>query len=52
MIPLQETKVYTDDRLGLKKLDLENKLKFHSCNNTHLKMHVSEIKDYIIAYLD
>lgn len=46
IIPMKQQPLYTEDWIGLRKLDSENRIKFITCEGGHL--HYSECWDHII----
>ncbi|KAL5539220.1 hypothetical protein UlMin_044516 [Ulmus minor] len=52
VLPAQETKLYTEDWIGLKTLDEEGKVKFINVSGNHLQITKSEMKKYIVPYLE
>lgn len=51
VIPYNETKIYIEDRLGLKKLDSENKIHRFMSNNSHTAISEEEVEKFIIPFL-
>lgn len=50
IIPLRQQPLYTEDWIGLKKLDLEDRIKFIACEGGHLhysKYLAAVIKEYV-----
>ncbi|OIW01161.1 hypothetical protein TanjilG_17718 [Lupinus angustifolius] len=47
----QQTKLYTEDWIGLRTLDEAGKVKFISVSGDHLRISESDIKTYIVPYL-
>lgn len=52
VLPAQETKLYTEDWIGLKTLDEAGKVKFINVSGGHLDISTSDIKTYIVPYLE
>lgn len=51
VLPPQETKLYTEDWIGLRTLDEAGKVKFVSVSGNHLAISRSDMKKYIVPYL-
>ncbi|XP_028783914.1 palmitoyl-protein thioesterase 1 isoform X5 [Neltuma alba] len=51
VLPAQETKLYTEDWIGLKTLDEAGKVKFIKVSGNHLEISVGEMKRYIVPFL-
>nr|XP_023899765.1 palmitoyl-protein thioesterase 1 [Quercus suber]POE51445.1 palmitoyl-protein thioesterase 1 [Quercus suber] len=51
ILPAQETKLYTEDWIGLKILDEAGKVKFINVSGGHLEISTSDMKTYIVPYL-
>nr|XP_034572780.1 palmitoyl-protein thioesterase 1 isoform X3 [Setaria viridis] len=51
VLPPQETKLYTEDWIGLKTLDEAGRVKFVSVPGGHLRISRSDMKKYIVPYL-
>ncbi|XP_020401910.1 palmitoyl-protein thioesterase 1 isoform X4 [Zea mays] len=51
VLPPQETKLYTEDWIGLKTLDEAGRVKFVSVPGGHLRITRSDMKKYIVPYL-
>ncbi|GMP62079.1 hypothetical protein CsSME_00024316 [Camellia sinensis var. sinensis] len=51
VLPAQETKLYTEDWIGLKTLDEAGKVKFINVSGGHLHISPSDIEKYIVPYL-
>ncbi|KAF5732878.1 hypothetical protein HS088_TW17G00411 [Tripterygium wilfordii] len=51
VLPLQETKLYTEDWIGMKILDEAGKVKFINVTGGHLKISRRDMKKYILPYL-
>ncbi|XP_053431056.1 palmitoyl-protein thioesterase 1 [Nycticebus coucang] len=51
-IPLQETTLYTQDRLGLKEMDKAGQLVFLAVEGDHLQLSVQWFHDHIIPFLE
>ncbi|XWS77314.1 hypothetical protein CRYUN_Cryun01aG0250300 [Craigia yunnanensis] len=52
ILPAQETKLYTEDWIGLKTLDEAGKVKFINVSGNHLQISKSDMKKYIVPYLE
>ncbi|XP_028113687.1 palmitoyl-protein thioesterase 1-like isoform X9 [Camellia sinensis] len=52
VLPAQETKLYTEDWIGLKTLDEAGKVKFINMSGGHLHISTSDAKKYIVPYLE
>ncbi|KDP28824.1 hypothetical protein JCGZ_14595 [Jatropha curcas] len=52
VLPPQETKLYTEDWIGLKTLDEAGKVKFINVSGNHLQISRSDMKNYIVPYLE
>ncbi|XP_043812553.1 palmitoyl-protein thioesterase 1 isoform X2 [Manihot esculenta] len=52
VLPAQETKLYTEDWIGLKTLDEEGKVKFINVSGNHLEISQKDMKKYIVPYLE
>lgn len=52
ILPAQETKLYTEDWIGLKTLDEAGKVKFINVTGGHLEISESDMKKYIVPYLE
>ncbi|XP_061375917.1 uncharacterized protein LOC133318006 isoform X2 [Gastrolobium bilobum] len=51
VLPVQQTKLYTEDWIGLKTLDEAGKVKYVSVSGDHLDISRNEMKTYIVPYL-
>ncbi|KNA24906.1 hypothetical protein SOVF_011300 [Spinacia oleracea] len=51
LLPPQETKLYTEDWIGLKTLDVAGKVKFVSVAGNHLGISDDDMKKHIVPYL-
>ncbi|EMS63343.1 Palmitoyl-protein thioesterase 1 [Triticum urartu] len=51
VLPPQETKLYTEDWIGLRTLDEAGRVKFVSVPGGHLRISRSNMKKYIVPYL-
>ncbi|XP_009591269.1 uncharacterized protein [Nicotiana tomentosiformis] len=51
VLPANETKLYTEDWIGLKILDEAGKVKFLNVSGSHLEISTSEMKKNILPYL-
>ncbi|XP_062205722.1 uncharacterized protein LOC133907670 isoform X1 [Phragmites australis] len=51
VLPPQETKLYTEDWIGLKTLDEAGRVKFVSVPGGHLRISRSDMKKYVVPYL-
>ncbi|XP_044971945.1 palmitoyl-protein thioesterase 1-like isoform X1 [Hordeum vulgare subsp. vulgare] len=51
VLPPQETKLYTEDWIGLRTLDEAGRVKFVSVPGGHLRISRSDMKKYIVPYL-
>ncbi|CAA7027866.1 unnamed protein product [Microthlaspi erraticum] len=51
LLSAQQTKLYTEDWIGLKTLDVAGKVKFVSVPGGHLRMATSDIVKYVVPYL-
>uniref|UniRef100_A0A1J3K026 Palmitoyl-protein thioesterase 1 n=1 Tax=Noccaea caerulescens TaxID=107243 RepID=A0A1J3K026_NOCCA len=51
LLPPQQTKLYTEDWIGLKTLDDAGKVKFVSVPGEHLQMAEDDIVKYVVPYL-
>ncbi|KAF4351139.1 hypothetical protein F8388_004669 [Cannabis sativa] len=51
VLPPQETKLYTEDWIGLRNLDEAGKVKFISVPGNHLQISRNDMKKYIVPYL-
>lgn len=51
VIPMQETDIYKEDWIGLRKLDQEKRIKFLECHGDHLKFTDQWFVDNIIPFL-
>ncbi|XP_075073488.1 uncharacterized protein LOC107781763 isoform X2 [Nicotiana tabacum] len=51
VLPAKETKLYTEDWIGLKILDEAGKVKFLNVSGNHLEISTSEMKKNILPYL-
>uniref|UniRef100_A0ACD5TI32 Uncharacterized protein n=1 Tax=Avena sativa TaxID=4498 RepID=A0ACD5TI32_AVESA len=51
VLPPQETKLYTEDWIGLRTLDVAGRVKFVSVPGGHLRISRSDMKKYIVPYL-
>lgn len=49
---LLQTKLYTEDWIGLKTLDEEGKVKFINVSGNHLEISQKDMKKYIVPYLE
>ncbi|KAK4389535.1 Palmitoyl-protein thioesterase 1 [Sesamum angolense] len=47
----QETKLYTEDWIGLKTLDKAGRVKFIKAAGAHIDMSDADIKKYVVPYL-
>ncbi|XP_021666500.2 uncharacterized protein LOC110654720 isoform X2 [Hevea brasiliensis] len=52
VLPAQETKLYTEDWIGLKTLDEAGKVKFVNVSGNHLDISQNDMKKYIVPYLE
>lgn len=52
ILPAQETKLYTEDWIGLKTLDEAGKVQFISVAGNHLQISRSDMKKYVVPYLE
>ncbi|OVA06994.1 Palmitoyl protein thioesterase [Macleaya cordata] len=52
VLPPQETKLYTEDWIGLRTLDEAGKVKFISVPGIHLEISQSDLRKYVLPYLD
>ncbi|KAK6240105.1 hypothetical protein QUC31_005574 [Theobroma cacao] len=52
VLPAQETKLYKEDWIGLKTLDEAGKVKFINVSGNHLQISKSDMKKYIVPYLE
>ncbi|KAM1252270.1 hypothetical protein ACFX13_041137 [Malus domestica] len=52
ILPAQETMLYTEDWIGLKTLDEAGKVKFINVSGGHLQISRSDMKTYIVPYLE
>ncbi|KAF8412444.1 hypothetical protein HHK36_000408 [Tetracentron sinense] len=52
VLPPQETKLYTEDWIGLKTLDDSGRVKYISVPGYHLGITPSDMKKYIVPYLE
>ncbi|KAM7476266.1 hypothetical protein LguiB_023509 [Lonicera macranthoides] len=52
VLAAQETKLYTEDWIGLKTLDEAGKVKFINVSGGHLEISLSDIKTHILPYLE
>ncbi|CAL2240974.1 unnamed protein product [Prunus armeniaca] len=52
ILPAQETKLYTEDWIGLKTLDEAGKVKFINVSGGHLRISRSDMKRYVVPYLE
>ncbi|KAM4072263.1 hypothetical protein ACJW30_11G119900 [Castanea mollissima] len=52
ILPAQETLLYTEDWIGLKILDEAGKVKFINVSGGHLEISTSDMKTYIVPYLE
>ncbi|XVF22785.1 hypothetical protein REPUB_Repub12eG0201000 [Reevesia pubescens] len=52
VLPAKETKLYKEDWIGLKALDEAGKVKFINVSGNHLKISRSDMKKYIVPYLE
>ncbi|KAI5647483.1 hypothetical protein M9H77_33488 [Catharanthus roseus] len=51
VLPVEETKLYKEDWIGLKTLNEAGKVKFVNVTGHHLEISVSDIKKYVLPYL-
>uniref|UniRef100_A0A7N1A7Z3 Palmitoyl-protein thioesterase 1 n=1 Tax=Kalanchoe fedtschenkoi TaxID=63787 RepID=A0A7N1A7Z3_KALFE len=51
VLPPQETKLYTEDWIGLKALDDAGRVKYISVPGNHLGISISDMKKHVIPYL-
>ncbi|KAE8712989.1 ATPase 7, plasma membrane-type isoform 1 [Hibiscus syriacus] len=51
VLPVQETKLYKEDWIGLKTLDEAGKVKFVNVSGNHLQISRSDMKKYMVPYL-
>ncbi|KAM0868070.1 hypothetical protein ACQ4PT_041580 [Festuca glaucescens] len=51
VLPPQETKLYTEDWIGLRTLDEAGRVKFVSVPGGHLRISRSDMKKHIVPYL-
>ncbi|XVE76863.1 hypothetical protein DITRI_Ditri13aG0014400 [Diplodiscus trichospermus] len=52
VLPVQETKLYKEDWIGLKTLDEAGKVKFVNVSGNHLQISGSDMKKYMVPYLE
>ncbi|GAV82452.1 Palm_thioest domain-containing protein [Cephalotus follicularis] len=52
VLPVQQTTLYTEDWIGLKTLDEAGKVKFINVSGKHLQISQSDMKKYIVPYLE
>jgi len=52
MVPLNETELYTEDRIGLKALDVAGKLHMLEVPGDHLQLSQDSLDMIISTYLD
>ncbi|KAH1073411.1 hypothetical protein J1N35_025739 [Gossypium stocksii] len=52
VLPVQETKLYKEDWTGLKTLDEAGKVKFVNVSGNHLQILTSDMKKYMVPYLE
>ncbi|KAF6149923.1 hypothetical protein GIB67_008644 [Kingdonia uniflora] len=52
ILPPQQTKLYTEDWIGLKTLDEAGKVQFISVSGNHLGISQSDMRKYIVPYLE
>ncbi|CAL9132742.1 unnamed protein product, partial [Musa acuminata var. zebrina] len=52
ILPPQQTTLYTEDWIGLKTLDDAGRVKFISVKGNHLRISQSDMKKYIVPYLE
>ncbi|TYG40727.1 hypothetical protein ES288_D12G116500v1 [Gossypium darwinii] len=52
VLPVQETKLYKEDWIGLKTLDEAGKVKFVNVSGNHLQISTSDMKKYMVPYLE
>lgn len=51
MVYYLQTKLYTEDWIGLRTLDEAGKVKFVSVTGNHLEISRSDLKKYVVPYL-
>ncbi|KAL1809699.1 hypothetical protein ACET3Z_026689 [Daucus carota] len=51
ILPVQQTKLYTEDWIGLRALDEAGKVKFVSVTGDHLQFSLSDMQRHVIPYL-
>ncbi|KAB1998730.1 hypothetical protein ES319_D12G110300v1 [Gossypium barbadense] len=52
VLPVQETKLYKEDWISLKTLDEAGKVKFVNVSGNHLQISTSDMKKYMVPYLE
>lgn len=52
VLPAQETLLYTEDWIGLKTLDEAGKVKFINVSGGHLDISKTDMKKYVLPYLE
>nr|KJB49240.1 hypothetical protein B456_008G108300 [Gossypium raimondii] len=52
VLPVQETKLYKEDWIGLKTLDEAGKVKFVNVSGNHLQISTSDMKKFMVPYLE
>ncbi|KAK3001569.1 hypothetical protein RJ639_022115 [Escallonia herrerae] len=52
VLPPKETKLYTEDWIGLKTLDEAGKVKFVNVSGNHLDISLDDMETYIVPYLE
>ncbi|KAK2988452.1 hypothetical protein RJ640_007482 [Escallonia rubra] len=52
VLPPKETKLYTEDWIGLKTLDEAGKVKFVNVSGNHLDISLDDVETYIVPYLE
>ncbi|XP_017246176.1 uncharacterized protein LOC108217797 [Daucus carota subsp. sativus] len=51
ILPVQQTKLYTEDRIGLRTLDKAGKVKFINVTGDHLQISFSDLQKHVFPYL-
>ncbi|CAN1195530.1 Palmitoyl-protein thioesterase 1 [Linum perenne] len=51
VLPVQQTKLYQEDWIGLKKMNEEGRVQFVKVGGAHLGISDSDLKQYVIPYL-
>ncbi|PKI73132.1 hypothetical protein CRG98_006474 [Punica granatum] len=52
ILPAEETTLYKEDWIGLKTLNEAGKVKFINLSGHHLQISISDMKKYILPYLE